>query len=276
MTFYILFFNSCIQSKLIYSDNTYSDEMIEKWQKERDSINALNKAVSDINPYNFTDRIRLENKPENVYRIAVLGDSWIYGDGIYYKKTWSHLLEDKIMERYPHVEVLSWGLCGWSTKQQYNFYEKYGYKYQIDLIIVGFVENDPYLGNRCQPADSWQWQKDLYAEENLEKYSELIKDFDLFVKQQNADLIFVLTPLAADSIRIAWNNAIKSILDHAGIDYLDLYPAFISEFKNFEHERLMISPINSHPGELLNLFFMNKTFVYLKSKKYLKNGTTAK
>jgi len=86
--------------------------MLEKWKFERDSINKINKAISDVNPYKFTDKIRFETKPENVLRIAVLGDSWIYGDGIYYDKTWSHLLENKINEHYSSIEVLSWGLCG--------------------------------------------------------------------------------------------------------------------------------------------------------------------
>jgi len=70
-------------------------------------------------------------------------------------------------------------------------------------------------------------------------------------------------------LRVEWNNSMKLILDEAGIRYLDLYPAFIKEFKNTDPVKLLVSPVNSHPGEMLNLFFMDEIFAYLKKQKYL-------
>lgn len=125
------------------------------------------------------------------------------------------------------------------------------------------------MGDEDQPTDSWQWQKDLYAADNLKKYSEMVKRFALLADKNDVDLLFVLMPLTTDSLRVEWNNSMKLILDEAGIRYLDLYPAFIKEFKNTDPVKLLVSPVNSHPGEMLNLFFMDEIFAYLKKQKYL-------
>lgn len=111
------------------------------------AINKQNWEFAKQNPYGFTDLVRNEAKPAGVYRIAVLGDSFVWGDALLYEKAWGHKLDRKITGKYPHIEVLNWGANGWSTANEIAFLKTHGVQYDIDLLIVGFVRNDPDFGN---------------------------------------------------------------------------------------------------------------------------------
>ena len=88
-------------------------------------INLRNLEFSAKNKLWFNDKDRTQQKPLGIeYRVAVLGDSFIFGDGVAYDFIWSHKLEKSITKNYPKIEVLSWGRNGWSTKQQYEFLKK--------------------------------------------------------------------------------------------------------------------------------------------------------
>lgn len=243
-------------------------DSIKKWKSFRDSLFRANTLIADKNPFWFTDKVRREEKPKNTYRIAVLGDSWIWGDGIDYKKVWSHKLEDKLCSKYKNIEVLSWGLCGWTTQDEYDFFVQSGYKYNVDLLIIGFVENDPYMGKEPQ-TDQADWLSNLYTETNLREYLELLRNVASLKQKYGIKLFFVMTPLSADEVRVNWNNKITSLMNDAGITYLDLYSAYKEKFKDIPCGELFINPINGHPGEKLNEFFADEVLKYLKKNKYL-------
>ncbi|MBN2145058.1 MAG: SGNH/GDSL hydrolase family protein, partial [Candidatus Aureabacteria bacterium] len=99
-------------------------------------------------PFGFNDFSREEKKPSTVpTRIIILGDSFVFGDGLENDQIWSHKLEKKIQAKYgSQVEVLHWGRCGWGTIDQLEFVEQH-FKdketiYDADLIILAFVTND--------------------------------------------------------------------------------------------------------------------------------------
>src|ERR1700749_3010656 len=75
---------------------------------------ALNKAINDQNTayakgntFGFTDKERTPQTPKVKYRIAVLGDSFIWGDVLPYQKVWSHKLEAQLLAQYDSIEVIS-------------------------------------------------------------------------------------------------------------------------------------------------------------------------
>ena len=100
-------------------------------------------------PFGFNDDFFMEKKDDSIFRIIVLGDSFIFGDGIKYEEVWTRILERMLKEKDSSIEMLHWGKCGWSTLDQMVFLTKeFSSKQTIfnaDLILFAYVYNDPDL-----------------------------------------------------------------------------------------------------------------------------------
>ncbi len=106
-------------------------------------LNALKNAKK--NPYKFRVHPGSKQKKNKVKRIVVMGDSFVWGDGLEIKDIWSRKLAKRIKDTGYKTEVIDFGICGWSTSDQFKFLLNEGIKYNPDLIIWGFVSNDPDL-----------------------------------------------------------------------------------------------------------------------------------
>lgn len=127
---------------------------------------ALNKQINQtskqqLNSFGFRDHERAPQKREGVFRIVVLGDSFVWGDGIRDQDDiWSHILEKKINEKYgDSVEVLSWGRNGWSTYAELEFLKGPGSDFEFDFLILSFVMNDLHIPKVSMPRRSFIWHK---------------------------------------------------------------------------------------------------------------------
>ena len=95
-----------------------------EFQKIDKEINRENWQFAKLNPFRFTDKIRKEKKEDGITRIAVLGDSFIWGYGLPQKQAGSHKLENMITGKYENFEVTSWGQGAWPTMDDRSFIEK--------------------------------------------------------------------------------------------------------------------------------------------------------
>ena len=117
-----------------------------------------------INELGFRDKERQYEKPENVLRIAVLGNSWTEALQVPIEKTYSAVLEQLLNERGcfrgKRVEVLNFGVAGYSTAQELLLFEQEAWKYRPDIVIVAFYSardvsnNIRELNNTANPAQS--------------------------------------------------------------------------------------------------------------------------
>lgn len=83
-------------------------------------------------------------------RILVMGDSYVWGDGhSNMNDLWWRQLHLELQHRgYNNVEVIGAGLCGASTHMELDWAQKLLPIYKPDLIIFGYVTNDPDEGSR--------------------------------------------------------------------------------------------------------------------------------
>jgi len=99
-----------------------------------------------INSLGLRER-ELGPKPPGAYRILVLGDSFVFGQGVDAESTFPHLLESELTLRVPEVawQVINAGVPGYGTDQQVAFLEELGWSLEPDLVIVAlFAGNDVY------------------------------------------------------------------------------------------------------------------------------------
>ncbi len=80
-------------------------------------------------------------KPAHTYRILALGDSFAYGFGVEQAETTVEVLE-RLLKEQGDFEVINMGVAGYGLGQEMLYYEMEGYKYQPDLVILFFFEND--------------------------------------------------------------------------------------------------------------------------------------
>ncbi|CAN5354171.1 hypothetical protein BH09BAC1_BH09BAC1_26790 [soil metagenome] len=273
------------------------------WRVYNDSINNRNLLYSQQHPHGFTDRSREVVKPVGVFRIAVLGDSFIWGDGIPYEEIWSHKLEQLILERYDSIEVMHWGKNGWSTKHEYEFYITEGYKYQPDLLLIGYVSNDPDMGLFLQRSQivrqnySWwfreypnfsaslasvlgqdqmdRWEQDLYEEPNIGLYTQVLARFDSVLKAHSVEYAFIITPNSVMEEQKIKFQIVTRIMDSLGISNFNLQPKMIAHFgTDFDEDILVANVANGHPGSVLTKVFADSTFKWLQDNKYLERHST--
>jgi hypothetical protein len=291
------FFGVLILSLLIAIIYHYKASMEGEEIDER--VNRRNFAFASANPFVFTDRPRTAAKPKGVYRIAVLGDSFIWGDGLPYEKVWSHKLEQQLTAAYDSVEVISWGHNGWSTRDEFIFFKEHGIDFDIDLLIIGWVENDPDLGQIKQiiprdpaqeypltfrisptlaklfvhnnPRNSYQESMEaMYGDQNMKEYGKLLKQFHSYLSDRDIPVLIVMTPgpdFKNDKRKLF--DAAKPLIIQAGFNCYDLYDPVQEKLHRYHAWELQANPINSHPGDLMTEEFANDVRAYLEQNKYL-------
>jgi lysophospholipase L1-like esterase len=109
-----------------------------------------------INSLGFRDtrEYALEKTP-GVFRIIVLGDSVTFGHGSTYEHSYPRLLEDRLKAWRPAVDWQVWnlGVPGYNTAQELARLLRDGPRFQPDLVVVGFVQNDLF-GDLTPPEPS--------------------------------------------------------------------------------------------------------------------------
>ena len=292
-----------VLNKLFYSGSGGSKTL--ESISYNDSINLANKAFSDKNPYGFTDVVHTKEKPVDVkFRIAVLGDSFIWGDGLPYEQVWSHKLERRIKEKYNGVEVLHWGCNGWQTKQHLAFYDTAGTDYNVDLLILGYVDNDPDMGyfkhmhynykenyrflyaiapsmvgtilDRMYSRSYAKWQKRLYEEENLGRYRTLLSQLKARFDRDSLTYFVVMTPACLDGRGChQYYEVVKPTLGSVGFNYIDVFDTCLARLGHLPHDSIRANPVNNHPGKLMTNIFAEQTFNYITANKMIPDSLLA-
>ncbi|MCV6636414.1 hypothetical protein [Candidatus Albibeggiatoa sp. nov. NOAA] len=103
--------------------------------------------TNHINQYGHRDQAVQIPKPDNVFRILLLGDSFTIGAKMREDQAYGHLLENLLDQQIEgkKIEIVNSGLGGWQPFQYAQYYEHYGQQFEPDMVLVGlFVGNDTY------------------------------------------------------------------------------------------------------------------------------------
>jgi lysophospholipase L1-like esterase len=92
-------------------------------------------------------------KPENVFRILVLGDSMTFGLGVMEEEAFPAVLEDMLnggeKAKGVQYEIVNAGVPGYGTAQELLQYQLHGPKLNPDLVILAFLAANDLLDNLC-------------------------------------------------------------------------------------------------------------------------------
>jgi hypothetical protein len=85
----------------------------------------------------------LKKRP-NTFRILVLGDSVTFGHGSVYEQTYPYLTEQRLQAWRPDIDWQVWNAAvpGYNTSQELAHLLEVGDRFQPDLVVVGFFDND--------------------------------------------------------------------------------------------------------------------------------------
>ena len=101
--------------------------------------------IETVNSDGFRGRDYPVEKPKEVYRIIVLGDSFAFGYGVNDNETFSYYLEQKLNSLNisgKRFEVLNLGVGGYNTFQEVESLNIKGLKYNPDLVIIAHHGSD--------------------------------------------------------------------------------------------------------------------------------------
>lgn len=100
-----------------------------------------------ISSAGLRDREFTIDKPSNVFRIAVIGDSVTFGFRVPQTETYSRRLENLLnlaaQPGAPSFEVINFGVTGYNITQIAEQLRTRVLRYAPDLVVYGYVLNDP-------------------------------------------------------------------------------------------------------------------------------------
>ncbi len=118
-----------------------------------------------INSKGIRDREFEIPKPDDVFRIIVLGDSVTFGTEYPVELTYPKVLE-KLLNKKPganiRYEVLNAGVCSYNAVQKFLLLKNKLLDYEPDMIILQFLNDDYYRNAVVLSGDKNSNQKDVF------------------------------------------------------------------------------------------------------------------
>ena len=99
----------------------------------------------DINGQGLRDPERAYAAAPGTFRILALGDSFVEGYTVPLEQTVTQRMEHALSRPGCKVEVLNGGTAGYSTDQEYLFYQQEGARYSPAVVLLFFYYNDIVL-----------------------------------------------------------------------------------------------------------------------------------
>lgn len=116
------------------------------WQKE------CFKNLVKANNFGFHDNDFRYRKDDSIFRIAILGDSYVEALQVPREKTFHKLLEDMLNSSNiskKKIEVYSFGHSGNGTLLNFYYLKNYGIKFKPDLVIDCFLIGNDFRDDSC-------------------------------------------------------------------------------------------------------------------------------
>jgi lysophospholipase L1-like esterase len=108
-------------------------------------------------------------KSADEYRIVILGDSFAEGYTVEFEELFSEVLKRNLVEQTGQlVEVINFGVAGYSTDQELLLYQQKVKWYHPDLTIIVFHENDVWYNNQAYYGAWGRGKKPLFRIDNGE------------------------------------------------------------------------------------------------------------
>jgi lysophospholipase L1-like esterase len=228
-------------------------------------------AQISINKDGYRGRLVSKQKGEDTFRIILLGDSFAFGWGVEEDETFAFHLEqilNKRLEGKPNVEVINFGVPGYSTFQQVALFEEKGMEYKPDAVLVYFVDNDfgmPFFIRRFDDPESMILSQQVRshakevsgnheAEENVRG---LYRNMD---PNQALNHLSGLLSQSGAKLYLTINPRRKSDIDRKALHVIDLKPpvltlipmrkrfvALVKE-RGIDRNSLILSKVDTHPS----------------------------
>jgi hypothetical protein len=104
-----------------------------------------------FNSAGMRDGEHAPEKPAGVFRVLLLGDSFMEALQVPFEASLPSLLERSLTERTgKRVEVLNAGVSGWGTDDELRYLTEYGLRYQPDLVVVAMTLHNDISDNLRQ------------------------------------------------------------------------------------------------------------------------------
>ncbi len=109
------------------------------------------RALVRVNAAGRRDRDTPLHKPDDVYRIAVLGDSYSLAMQVEREQAYWALLPERLeacgFAPAKRIEVLNFGVSGYGTAQEYVMLESQAIRYRPDLVLLQFTNGNDVRNN---------------------------------------------------------------------------------------------------------------------------------
>lgn len=119
-----------------------------------------------INQSGFRERNYSTQKTANTYRVAVVGDSFTYGQGIVEDARFTNIIQHHLDNMQVEFEVLNFGRPGAETVDQTAFLDQYIFELEPDFVLLQWFIND--VGGHSKAGQSHPYP--LIPSRRLEKF----------------------------------------------------------------------------------------------------------
>lgn len=133
------------------------DDPILNWRFVPNSTVQAGNVISHYNSAGFRDGEHAVEKPANVKRVVVVGDSVTEGNGVGPDALFSKHVQALLGSKY---EILNLGMSGLNTPQEIHLLEVEGLKYGPDIVVLNFVLNDCDFFSELHAAERFFNKKD--------------------------------------------------------------------------------------------------------------------
>ena len=93
-----------------------------------------------VNSSGFLDVDHKTEKKQGMYRIGFFGDSYVEANQVLLDDTFFRKINKNLSHQ--NFEIFAFGNSGWGTAHSYLVSKKFSEKYDLDLIVYVFTEND--------------------------------------------------------------------------------------------------------------------------------------